>query len=288
MTVGADMTRDIVELLRTSDGPLTAKQVAGKLCDSLSSKNVEKIEAALHELIAKGTAFEYPPERKGSGGRFGHLSPEHWVGGRIVANLKEAGGRLTIGQTRNSLRKWEIRYFDEVLGKLVSEKKLFYLTVRLKYVLSSPPDPYDHLLPRQITALREIVERINRHRKNNLSMEDLREFLNGAGPAAIPASKTSGIPTEDLIREWYNKDLPAQGGLPSIPIPSTWSHYDAWCLLNSLTPNLDEFKNLLWRLYRAGKVEFVPHSFTQRLQERELEVSLRGPHGEVWYYWKWR
>jgi hypothetical protein len=90
------------------------------------------------------------------------------------------------------------------------------------------------------------------------------------------------------LREWYQKDLPKRGGLSSIPIPWTWSHYESWCSSNNVDPDLGQFQDLLRALGREGKVEFIPHSLTQSVPERESEIALRGPHGEVLYYWKWR
>jgi len=288
MTADAELPKDISELLRRSDGPQTAKQVAQKAFGSASSEDIEKVTGVFDGLKTCGAAFEFPPERAGYGARFGLVSPADWLAQRIVTAVKEAGGRLTLRQVRESLRKWERQYFDEALGKLVKDGRLFYLTVRFKYVLSSAPDPFDHLLPRQVTALREILERINRHRKNALTIEVLQKFLNGPSPAEIIPTQASGIPSEDLLREWYQKDLPKRGGISSIPIPWTWSHYESWCRSNELTPDLAQFQDFLSSLYRAGKIEFISHSMTQTLSERESELSLRGQHGEVLYYWKWR
>jgi hypothetical protein len=287
MTTSADMPRDIVELLRASDVPLTAKQVAQKALGFSSSNNIERLEAVLEELKGCGKAFEFPPERTGYGPRFGHVSPAEWLAERIVSSVREAGGRLTLRQVRGSLRKWEAPYFDEALGKLVRDARLFYLTARYKYVLSHLPDPYDYLLPRQVTALREVLERINRHRKHALSVEELQAFLNGAGETET-SPQHAGRLSEELLREWYHKDLPKRGGLSSIPIPWTWNHYESWCRSNKVTPDLVQFQEFIWSLNRVGKVEFIPHSLTQNIPEREAEIALRGPHGEVFYYWKWR
>jgi hypothetical protein len=191
-------------------------------------------------------------------------------------------------QVRDSLCKWEKPYFDEAMGRLVTDRRLFYLTVNYKYVMSSPPEPYDYLLPRQITALRETLERINRHRKNALTIEDLRTFLNESSSEGIPSVQVSREPSRDLLLEWYQKDLPRRGGLASIPVPWTWSHYESWCISHNTKPDPAKFHDFLWHLHRAGEIEFIAHSMTQGLSDRESELSLKGPHGEVFFYWKWR
>ena len=288
MTTSADLSRDVFELLHGSHSPLTAKQVAQRALGSTSRENSERMAAVLRELTVQGKVFEFPPERSGYGTRFGTVKPSDSLAERILITVKEAGGRVTLRKVRERLRKWETPFFDEALGKLVRERKLFYLTVRFKYVLSSPPDPYDYLLPRQVTALKEVLERINRHRKNALSVEDLQAFLNGSSVLETPPRKASARLSENLLREWYQEDLPKRSGLSTIPIPWTWSHYDSWCRSNKVTPDLGQFQDLLRALGREGKVEFIPHSQTQSIPERESEIALRGPHGEVLYYWKWR
>jgi hypothetical protein len=283
-----DQEDRILQLIRGSDSPIPIKRLSEHVLSSSGKKEAGLLQNTLLSLKTSGQIFEYPPERAGRGVRFGSVPPMDWLGNNIVTMVKEAGGRLTLRQVRESLRKWETPYFDETLGKLIKDGRLFYLTVRFKYVLSSPPDPSDHLLPRQVTALREILERINRHRKNALTIEELRTFLNGPNLAEALPVEASGQPSEDLLRAWYHKDLPRRGGLASVPIPWTWSHYESWCRSNKLRPDLEQFQGLMWSLHRTGKIELISHSMTQTLSDRESELSLKSQHGEVFYYWKWR
>lgn len=288
MSASAERRKEILELLRGCDAPLTAKQIAKTAVSSTSAKEIESVRGVLEELRASGDAFEFAPERTGAEVRFWCVAPADWLGDRIVSKLKDAGGRLTLSQARSSLRKWETRYFDQSVGKLVKDGRLFYLTVRSKYLLLSAPTPFDHLLPRQVTALKEILERVNRHRKSMLSLEEIKAFLDGSQLTEVATLETSGQPSEDLLREWYRKDVPRRGGLSSIPIPWTWAHYESWCLSGKVRPDVARFQDFLWGLHRAGKVELIPHSMTQEISTREAELSLRGQHGEVLYYWKWR
>jgi len=279
----------VLDLLRKSDVPLTPQQVAGRVFGRTSDKRIREITGILNELKTCSHAFEFPPERRGRRVRFGHVPPADWLGARIMGMLREAGGRLTLGQVRKNLRKWENGYFDEAIGKLVKEERLFSLTLKCKYFLSSRPSPFDHLLQRQVSALREILERINRHRSGKLSLEGLKAFLNGAAVTGVPPPvQDSGQPSEALLGEWYRKDLPKRGGLSSIPVSWTWAHYESWCLSVNARPDLGRFQDFMRDLHRAGKIEFIPHSMTQELPAREAELSLRGQHGEVLYYWKWR
>ena len=282
-----DQEDRILKLIRGSDSPISIKKLSEHILSS-GKKEAGLLQNTVLSLKTSGQIFEYLPERAGLGVRFGSVPPMDWLSNKIVTMVKEAGGRLTLRQVRESLRRWETAYFDEAMGKLIKEGNLFYLTVRYKYLLSSPPDACDHLLPRQATALREILERVNLHRKNAITLKELRTFLNGPKLAEVLPGEASGQPSEDLLREWYHKDLPRRGGLASVPIPWTWSHYESWCISQRTKPDLGLFQGFMRDLYRAGKIEFISHSMTQTLSERESELSLRGQHGEVLYYWKWR
>ena len=283
---GADYQKEnILRLVRESDCPVSAKQVSGKASGSSTKKEVQIAQDLLRDLAVSGLVFEFPPERVGLAGRFGQVSPLEWVSNRITRLLNESGGRITQRQLRQKLYKWETRYLDTALGRLANDGRLFYLTVKFKYVLSYPPTPFDHLLPRQVTELRDILERVNRHRKRALSISDLKAFLDSSENQKNMVSQEL---TEELLNNWYKRDVLKRGGLTSIPIPWTWSHYEAWCKNRGLKPNLDRFQDFLWDLHRAGRIEFIPHSMTQELPEREAALSLRNRHGEVLYYWKWR
>jgi len=277
-----------LQLIRGSDSPISIKRLSEHVLSSSGKKGLGFLQNTLLSLKTSGQIFEYPPERAGRGARFGSIPPTDWLSNKIVTMVKEAAGRLTLRQVRESLRKWETGYFDEALGKLVKDGRLFYLTVRFKYVLSSPPNPSDYLLPRQVTALREILERVNRHRNKSLTIEEMRVFLDMGNLAKVSPVEDFGKPSEELLCEWYHKDLPKRGGLSSIPIPWTWVHYESWCSSNKLRPDLTQFQTLIWNLHRAGKIELISHSMTQSLSERESELSLKSQHGEVFYYWKWR
>jgi hypothetical protein len=285
---GNERKERILRVIRESDSPLSAKQISDGVFGPSTKTQIEIIQQDLSDLKNSGHVFVFPPERAKGSIRFGHVSPADQLSLRVVRMIEDGGGRLTLTQVRGNLRKWETAYFDEALGKLVRDKRLFYLTVRYKYLLSSPPEPYDHLLPRQLTALREILERVNRHRKSGLALHDLKAFLNGANRSDVSAADKTGQPTEELLHEWYRNDLPRRGGLTSIPIAWTWDRYEAWCLSSSLKPDLGQFREFMRRLYGTGRIELVPHSMTQKLSERELDLSLRSQSGEILYYWKWR
>jgi len=288
MIASRDDQSIILELIRSANTPLTAKQVAQNWLGATGQEKVRIVQILLEELSAAGRTFEFPPQKEGFSKRFGVAPPLEFICGRILSLVEDSGGRITQQGARAALKKWEREYYDQAIGKLAREKKLFYLTVRYKFLVSEPPTPFDHLLPRQVTALREILERINRHRKTALTIEELKTFLNVYDLVKVLPGAVSEKLSEDLLREWYNNDLPRRGGLASVPIPWTWSHYESWCISNKTKPDLGKFQDFMLHLHRAGKIELIAHSMTQSLPDRESEIALKGQHGEVLYYWKWR
>ena len=281
MTDSRDDQRIILELIRSADTPLTAKQVAQKWLNSSRQKEVRRVQNLLEELRSAGRTFEFPPEKEGFSKRFWSVSPLEFVCGRILRLVQDSGGRITQQGGRAALNKWETEYFDQAIGKLVREKKLFYLTVRYKFLVSERPTPFDHLLQRQVTALREILERVNRHRVSRLSMDELKALLNGL------ETEGSVRITEEILRKWYDQDVSRRGGVKTVPLSWTWERYDVWCKSNKVEPDLKGFHDSFLQLQRAGKIELMPHDRTQELSKRELELSLRTRYGEVLYYWRW-
>lgn len=288
MSVGVEWQKRILEFVRNSKVPLTSRQIAELGFGLTSGEDVDTVREILDKLKASGDVFLFPPVRTGFAARFGSVSPTDWVGMKIVGMVEEAGGRLTIRKIRSDLGKWEKRYFRRSIEELIKEEQLFYLKVQPKYLFSSPPTPCDHLLPAEAKALKKILEKVNRYRRRTLSLDDLTAFLNGSDGMKGPRVAKSGRPTEDLLREWYEKDLPRRGGPRSIPIPWTCAHYESWCVANRLRPDRVTFQNFMWSLYRAGKVEFIPHGMPQELSAREAKLSLRSQRGQILYYWKWR
>ena len=141
-----------------------------------------------------------------------------------------------------------------------------------------------YLLQRQVSALKEVIERINRHRKKSITLEEVRDLLNGS----LEVSRTSCHITAALLRRWYDDDVVERGGVSTVPISWTWARYESWCRSHSLVPDLGHFHESFRGLQKSRKIELIPHSGTENLSERESEISLTNERGEVLYYWKWR
>ena len=275
-------------VVRNSDAPLTAKQVARAAFGSSGSSAVEEAEEALVRLSHAGHFHEYPPEQKGRARRFGVTPPVEWVRKRILNKVRDGDGKVTQKQVKDHLRKWETKYYDDAVGGLIRESKLYELRVQYKYLVSFQPAPSDYLLRRHLTALKEILDRVNRRRSRPISFEGVRALLDGATvPAPAKAPKAAEV-TEEMLRTWYDEDVRRSGGSPFVPIPATWKRYDSWSKKQGLDRNLTRFHELLRNLARAGRIDLIPHSRTHDIPDGEAELALTGSAGELLYYWKWR
>ncbi len=281
---GPDLRSRVLEYVGQSAGLSTAGQVATALGLNRAG-DADRIARVLSELKDADAVFEFPPARSRGMPRFGAVSQLDWVARRILAMVEQAGGRVTLGSVCHRLVTWEAKLSDKAIGRLIKEQKLSYLTVRHKYLVSWRPEPTDHLLPRQTTALREILHRINRHREDPLSWDDLAGLLNRPVRAGGPG--VSAQLTDDQLRVWYAEDLARRGGVTTVPLGWTWKHYEDWCRSNGQEPDLDLFHHRLLELRQAGRIELIPHSMTLPLGESEAFAALRSEHGEVLYYWRW-
>ena len=130
MTISRDERQSMLELIRSSDAPVTAKQVTHTTLGSSKQTEVNRVQDVLDDLKKTGGVFEFPPRQAGQAVRFGSVPPLEWVRERILNKIKSSGDRVTERLLRESLHKWEKRYYDDAIGGLVKERKLFYLRVQ--------------------------------------------------------------------------------------------------------------------------------------------------------------
>lgn len=278
----------LAQVVQSAGVPLTAKQIAEAAVGSSGKRAVVEVGEALEGLRQSGRMHVFPPKQARQPERFGMVPPVEWVRQRLLDIVRRGEGKVTQKQVKDSLHKWEQRYFDEAVGGLIRDGKLHYLTVKYKYVVSFAPTPFDHLLGRQVTALKEILERINRRRSKPLSLDELRSFLDGSSTLHTRETGVAGALTEEMLRVWYEQDVPQLGGVTSVPIPWTWRRYESWCKEHGFVADLGRFHQVLHHLSQARRIELIPHSRTHTIPVQEEEVALSGPSGEALYYWRWR
>jgi hypothetical protein len=277
--------QQIRDVLAGSDKPLNSAQIASAVFGSMKPAYMEQVEQALLELIRSKSAFEHPPLKRGQRKRFWKGSPAAVTEAKIL-RLLAGKHRLTLRTVRDAIPTAYRGFFDEALGSLMRDKKVHPLTVgKTKYLLNRPPRPTEPLLRRHLVALKEIIERVNPHRKARLSVTDVVNFLDGS-EIVFETGLTPHIP-EELISSWYKKDLARLMGSKSVPILWTWTRYENWCLEQGAEASLSAFQDRLKQLAHVGKIELVPHGRSEPIDPVELPIAIKTDLGELLYYWKW-
>lgn len=277
----------ILEILAGSDKPLISAQIVGALFGSKKQSCTDEVEQALLELIRSENAFEHPPRRRGERKRFWTESPTALTAARILEILATKE-RLTLRNVREAIPTSYRGFFDEALGSLMREKRVYPLTVgKVKYLLNRAPKPTEHLLRRHLTALKDIVEEVSRRRKAKLSVSEVMRFLDGCETVIEPGMPAPKQIPEKVMSSWYKEDLARLMGSKSVPIPWTWSRYEKWCREQRLEADLPGFHQMLRLLAHAGKIELVPHGMSQPIDPEELPIAIKTDRGELLYYWKW-
>jgi len=282
-TTGIDREA-FAKVVRDAKAPLTPKHLAQVALGSSAPKKVQAAEKTLESLQESGSVYKFPPEQRGRPVRFGSCPPVQWVQRRILDKVRSTGGRVTEKQVKEYLRSWEVKLYDEAVSGLIGNGQLHRLALKRKYLVSSAPTPFDYLLGRHVTAVKEILDRINRKRAEPITLSQLRSFLDGNLDRPTPP----GDLTEEMIRAWYDKDVPLRGGVTSVPISWTWKHYVARCKEQGVDPDLSRFHQLLLNLSQSHRIELIPHSRTQEIPPEDVRLALTSPTGEVLYYWRWR
>lgn len=276
----------IREVLAGSDTPLNSAQIASAVFGSKKPSCRERVDEALMELIRSESVFEHPPLRRGERKRFWKDPPAAVTEARILGILASKH-RLTLRKVREAIPTSYRGFFDEALGNLMREKKVHPLTVgRIKYLLNRAPRPTEHLLPRHLTALTEIITRLNPYSKTKLRISDVVDFLDRHG-AVEPNLQPPGEIPETVVSSWYRDDLAKLMGSKSVPIPWTWSRYEQWCREQGSSADLAGFQDRLRQLARAGKIELAPHGLSEPIDPAELPIAIKTTRGELLYYWKW-
>lgn len=273
--------------LAVSDNPLNSLQIAHTVYGSKKPADVAGVDQALLELTACGDVFEHPPAKKGERKRFWNHPPQAWTRERILQRLAP-GKKTTLKSVRDAIPASYRPFFDEALGLLIAEGRVYsFFSGRYKYLLNRRPRAAEILSGGHLTALKAIISKLNPHRKDKLTVDNVLAFLDGHETFLKPhPSSLKEIP-ESVIYDWYKDDLAKLMGSKSVPIPWTWSRYENWCEGQGSTPDLADFHNRFKELARSGKIELVPHGMSEPVSAAELKIAIRTERGELLYYWKW-
>lgn len=274
----SDVRSAVQQAVESSARPLTVAAAVKAVKATLPKVKKPAVEAALVELSDAGVLHRHPPTKAGGAPLFHRLPAEEYAAERLREAL--AGeDRLTARALRKAIGKAYDGFFDEAIAALVAAGHVH---------------PTRFLTARQLTQLTSIIDTMNTMRAVPLSLASVLSLLDGAlgvstAAPATPTAPPDPGPDESLseaqLMEWYTADLPALGGLRSVPIAWTWKRYETWCTAQARRPNLERFHRHLLAMAARSAVGLTPHDHEGRLPEADTRVLPRTQAGYRAYYW---
>ncbi len=277
----------ICEAVKESPTPITARQACNRVFGTEKRTQVTICETVLRKLVADGVAFKHPPIRRKSPARYWHKDLVSRVASQIEQIVYLNSDPPTVNHVRSRIGKCDLPWFDEAVGRLINENRLYEITYRRARRLSARVLKADRVLTASdLQFLGNIVTKTAPCRGMTLTVEDVLRFLE-RGPGASLEGPAPLTLTESLLKEWYEEELPGLLGATSVPLPRTWNRYNEWCDANGTVPDLSAFHGILRRLAQDKAVELIPHSRSQPIPEGEKKILMKGPRGETIYFWRW-
>lgn len=295
---------NVIRILQGTSEPMNVPEICRALgiSDKAGSADREALERLLTESADSGGIHQLPARRVSSGPQYGTQPMTAYVERKILSLFADGEEMLPEkSRVKDGLTKPEKPYYGEALGNLINAKQLYRIRLAAKpgqpyYLSRRAPVPTDYLLAGHITALKEIVTRIGPHRRNELSIDAVFDFLNekptqsGHEPAesAAPEPRPQAPLDRELFRQWYEEDVKRMGGARSVPFPYTWARYRQWCEHVGRVPREQDFLSELQKLAETNEIELVQHSMPADIDPNERPLIIKGRFGETFFYWKWR
>jgi hypothetical protein len=244
------------------------------------------LEAGFEQLAHTGQVFRHPSAARGAQAAhaYWHTSSSELVRRRLQATLG-ASTQSTLAKLLGCAPRQYRDMVQAAIATLLRERQLFEKPGGGKArTYTTTPLPATALLTAaQRKALQGVLDKINPARSQALVLDELLRFLDGAAPVRVG---TAAPPTLVQLEELYRQDLPARGGLSSMPIPFTWRRYAAQSTHQGAMADRAAFEQLLLDSAAAGRVELIAHEWPATLGSDDLEAAIRQPGGRVLYYWR--
>ena len=270
--------KHIENILSEAKAPLTEQQICKRLFKSENDSLLKQCTQCVQSLLEETKIFTYPSLRKNSKVRYWNMVPYQHVKKKIYRLFEKDLKIHTFKSVKGILSKWELEFFDEALGLLIRERKIFELKFgRTRYLKGIN------------TLTTELLEWFNPFREKKLTRENLEAFLKGDKVQYVHEVQKRHHTTleDDLFRKWYEEDRHKRYGLETIPIKWTAGRYLSWCEENSYEADIEAFNKRLKTLNREGKAELTHHSMPDQIPEGERKDLFTINHGSIAYYWRY-
>ncbi len=174
--------------------------------------------------------------------------------------------------------------FEAALDSLVAAGAAFVLHGGKSLVYAHKPQPSALLDATLRRSLQKIIHTVNTVRTPPASLDDLIAWLDAAPPA--PPVETACVPGEADLRAWYDLDR-IRSSTMMIPIPQTFSRYQAWAAERGGVADCQVLRNLIETLYINGHLLLEPCERPQDLPDHERALLVPMSLGPPGYSWCW-
>jgi len=283
--VGEALAAFLLALTTAATGAVTVADACTRAKKAGHTVIPAEIERCFEQMARVGRLFRHP-----SAGRA--AKPAHAYWGESAAEFVRRRLQSALGTstqiTLTKLRASAPPQYREVVAAsivtLLREGQLFEKPGSKAKTYTTTPLPATAVLTAvQRKALQSVLNKVNTVRSQALTLHELLQFLDGA---AVQAANAAATPTLVLLEELYRLDLPARGGLSSMPIPFTWRRYAERGTHTGAKVDRAAFEQLLLDSAAAGRVELIAHEWPATLPADDLAAAIRQPGGRVLYYWR--
>ncbi|WP_395743894.1 hypothetical protein [Prosthecobacter sp.] len=284
------MTLDhaIHEALTRSELPLKATEITRLIRPQFGRAATPKaVAAALDQLTAAGTLHRIP----GAHPFFTPHSSEAAATALLKNAVHSAKKEQPAAKLKAKLPSALHPHFEPALAGVVAQGAAFVLPGTRRLVFSRRPLPSALLSIAQRRALKKTLDAVNSLRSQPATLEDLLAWLDASAPAQPlpsppPAESALAPPGEAELRAWYDLDR-ARSSTMMIPIPRTFSHYQAWAAERGTVADSQVLRSLLEMLYNNGHLLLEPCERPQDLPEHERALLVPMSLGPPGYSWCW-
>jgi hypothetical protein len=129
--------KSIQEAVKESSTPITARQACKEVFGTEKRVQVTVCDTVLRKLVDDGAAFEHPPIRSKTPIRFWHENLVSRVASQIEQIVSLNSDPPTVNQVRTRIAKCDLPWFDDAVGRLMNENRLYEVNYQRAHRLST-------------------------------------------------------------------------------------------------------------------------------------------------------
>lgn len=281
----------ILDVLNHAALPLKAAEVTQQLKPMVGKLATPKaVTAVLESLTAAGSLNRI---MAGTASKpvpwFTTLSAESATDAVLKQCVHAAKKEQSAAKLKTKLPATLQEHFEGALVRLMAGNEIFVQSESKRLVFARKPKPSTLLTAAQRRAVQKIFDSVNGVRSQAALLADFIAWLDDepatttAGP--VPAAGVA-VPDEADLRGWYEIDR-SRSATMMIPIPQTFTHYEAWAAELGCVADSQVLRNLIETLYNNGRILLEPWERPQDLPDHERALLVPMSLGPPGYSWCW-